>query len=198
MDDDYDQPHTPHVRQRASFYAVLVVAPTQPLARSTVYRRTVGGAGRRAAPTAPSGGKSKTITLPKLPGSDAAASVTNTVTAFSAGAVGNMTAFTRRCDQQDQSCCQNRLPAPSAHPAAAEAAAVVLPVYALAPVPALDVPAPVLAGADKIQCYRWFGNELMSKITSTLARNCMNIKRESGDLRTASICGLKQMAMVSC
>jgi hypothetical protein len=66
------------------------VARTSPAAG-----RALGGtAGRASAPTAPSGGRSKTITLPRLPGSDAAASVTNTVTAMSAGAVGNLAAFT--------------------------------------------------------------------------------------------------------
>ena len=48
----------------------------------------------KAGPSAPSGGKSVTVTLPRLPGSDAAASVVNSVTAFSAGVVGNVASFT--------------------------------------------------------------------------------------------------------
>lgn len=54
---------------------------------------TIGGA-LKSGPTPPSGGKSTTITLPSLPGSDAAASVVNSVTAFSEGVVGNVASFT--------------------------------------------------------------------------------------------------------
>ena len=62
---------------------------------------TIGSAGRSMGgsvakgTSAPSGGnQSRTITLPNLPGSNAAASVIGTVQAFSAGVVGNLTSFT--------------------------------------------------------------------------------------------------------
>jgi hypothetical protein len=57
---------------------------------STVGGSVMGG----SMPSMPSGGRSQTLSLPRLPGSDAAASVVNTVTAFSAGAVGNLATFT--------------------------------------------------------------------------------------------------------
>lgn len=95
MDRDYD------TRTRRTFGSGPVYMPywwwrADPgIPRTTASTRSVGGAaGRGSLPTPPSGGKSKTITLPKLPGSDAAASLTNTVTAMSAGAVGNLSAFT--------------------------------------------------------------------------------------------------------
>jgi len=95
MDRDYD------TRTRRTFGSGPVFMPywwwraDPAIPRTTTSSRTVGGTiGRGSAPTPPSGGKSKTITLPKLPGSDAAASLTNTVTAMSAGAVGNLTTFT--------------------------------------------------------------------------------------------------------
>ena len=64
----------------------------------TIGRTTSTVAGTPKVSTAPSrpsgGGKSVTVTLPQLPGSQAAASVVNTVQAFSAGAVGNLLGFT--------------------------------------------------------------------------------------------------------
>lgn len=50
--------------------------------------------GRVSAPSAPSGGKSTTINLPRLPGADAAASVIGTVQGFSSKVVGDITSFT--------------------------------------------------------------------------------------------------------
>ncbi len=95
MDNDYD------TRTRRTFGSGPVFMPywwwrADPgIPRTSASTRTIGGAtGRGSLPTAPSGGKSRTITLPKLPGSDAAASLTNTVTAMSAGAVGNLGSFT--------------------------------------------------------------------------------------------------------
>jgi hypothetical protein len=95
MDKDYDQ------RTRRMFGTGPAYMPywwwrTDPtINRTSTTTRTVGGAGARSSKSsAPSGGKSKTITLPRLPGSKAAASVTNTVSAFSAGVVGNMATFT--------------------------------------------------------------------------------------------------------
>jgi hypothetical protein len=94
MDRDYDG------RTRRMFGNGPVYMPSwwwraDPTISRTATARTMGGAvGRGSLPTAPSGGKSTTITLPKLPGSDAAASLTNTVTAMSAGAVGNIATFT--------------------------------------------------------------------------------------------------------
>lgn len=96
MDRDYD------TRTRRMFGSGPVYMPYWWWRADPTISRTSTSAGRAAggtisrggAPSAPSGGKSKTITLPKLPGSDAAASVTNTVTAMSAGAVGNIASFT--------------------------------------------------------------------------------------------------------
>jgi len=96
MDKDYDG------RTRRTFGSGPVFMPywwwrADPTIRrpTTSTGRSIGGAvSRSSKPSVPSGGKSKTITLPKLPGSDAAASLTNTVTAMSAGAVGNLTTFT--------------------------------------------------------------------------------------------------------
>jgi len=95
LDQDYDK------RTRRMFGGGPVFMPhwwwraDPTIGRSSAGRRVGGSAARGAKPSIPSGSKSKTITLPRLPGSDAAASVTNTVTAFSAGAVGNLTSFTR-------------------------------------------------------------------------------------------------------
>ena len=94
MDRDYDG------RTRRMFGSGPVYMPSwwwraDPSISRTTTARTAGGTiSRGSQPSAPSGGKSTTITLPKLPGSDAAASLTNTVTAMSAGAVGNIATFT--------------------------------------------------------------------------------------------------------
>ena len=89
LDKDYDQ------RTRRTFGTGPVFMPgwwyrADPTIRGT----TAGNIGSGSMPKMPSGGKSQTITLPSLPGSDAAASVVNTVTAFSTGAVGNVASFT--------------------------------------------------------------------------------------------------------
>jgi hypothetical protein len=90
LDKDYD------TRTRRTFGTGPVFMPTwwwraDPTIRTA--GRTVGSAGKSA--SAPSGGgKSTTITLPSLPGSNAAASVIGTVQAFSAGVVGNIANFT--------------------------------------------------------------------------------------------------------
>ena len=95
MDQDYDK------RTRRMFGGGPVFMPhwwwraDPTISRSSTGRRVGGSVVRGSKSSIPSGGKSKTISLPRLPGSDAAASVTNTVTAFSAGAVGNLTSFTR-------------------------------------------------------------------------------------------------------
>lgn len=93
LDRDYDQ------RTRRVFGSGPVFMPwwwwraDPTISRST--GRAVGGTVAGASkPSLPTGGKSKTITLPRLPGSDAAASVTNTVSAFSAGVVGKLSTFT--------------------------------------------------------------------------------------------------------
>ena len=96
MDSDYDS------RTRRTFgrgpvympYWWWRADPTVGRTTSSTGRSMGSAATRGSAPSMPSGGKSKTITLPKLPGSDAAASLTNTVTAMSAGAVGNVATFT--------------------------------------------------------------------------------------------------------
>lgn len=93
LDKDYDQ------RTRRTFGSGPVFMPiwwyrADPTIRGTTGASIGGLASGTSAPRMPSGGKSQTITLPKLPGSDAAASVVNTVTAFSTGAVGNLTTFT--------------------------------------------------------------------------------------------------------
>ncbi|HAL17806.1 MAG TPA: hypothetical protein DCP32_14005 [Anaerolineaceae bacterium] len=58
--------------------------------------RTSGGGGMAAAslPSMPSTGQGGSINLPKLPGSDFAASMVNGAQAFSASVVGNLTTFT--------------------------------------------------------------------------------------------------------
>lgn len=94
LDKNYDQ------RTRTMFGTGPVFMPywwwrADPTINRSSTGRTVGGAAARgSAPSIPSGGKSKTITLPQLPGSKAAASLSNTVTAFSAGVVGNLASFT--------------------------------------------------------------------------------------------------------
>ena len=90
LDKDYD------TRTQRTFGTGPVFMPTwwwraDPTIRTA--GRTVGSAGKAA--SAPSGGgKSTTVTLPSLPGSNAAASVIGTVQAFSAGVVGNIASFT--------------------------------------------------------------------------------------------------------
>ena len=91
MDQEYDQ------RTRRVFGSGPMIMPwwwwradpkVRPVSR-------VGGASRVSTATIrPSGSKSTTINLPSLPGSNAAASVVNTVQAFSAGVVGNIAGFT--------------------------------------------------------------------------------------------------------
>ena len=91
LDKDYDQ------RTRRVFGSGPVFMPVWWWrADPTIGRTTTGGIGKTTSRTSsiPSAGRSKTVTLPKLPGSDAAASVVNTVSAFSAGVVGNVAAFT--------------------------------------------------------------------------------------------------------
>jgi len=108
LDQDYDQ------RTRRMFGGGQVFMPywwwrADPnISRSSTSRSVGGSAARGSKSSIPSGGRSKTITLPRLPGSDAAASVTNTVTAFSAGAVGNLTSFTKGVTNKT-----NPLPKPS-------------------------------------------------------------------------------------
>ena len=93
LDKDYDQ------RTRRSFGTGPVFMPywwyrADPTIRGTTASTIGGSVATGSMPRMPSGGKSQTITLPRLPGSDAAASVVNTVTAFSTGAVGNVASFT--------------------------------------------------------------------------------------------------------
>lgn len=89
LDNDYDQ------RTRRTFGTGPVFMPGWWYrADPTIRGATAGTSGTSSMPRMPSGGKSQTITLPRLPGSDAAASVVNTVTAFSTGAVGSMASFT--------------------------------------------------------------------------------------------------------
>ncbi|MCJ7626639.1 MAG: hypothetical protein MUO76_24360, partial [Anaerolineaceae bacterium] len=94
LDKDYD------TRTRRMFGPGPVYMPywwwrADPTINRSSAGRTVGGAAARgSALSVPSGGRSKTITLPQLPGSKAAASLSNTVTAFSAGVVGNLASFT--------------------------------------------------------------------------------------------------------
>jgi len=94
LDKDYDQ------RTRRVFGSGPVFMPywwwraDPTISRSSTGRSVGGSVTRGAKPSVPSGGKSRTVTLPSLPGSNAAASVTNTVTAFSAGVVGKLTSFT--------------------------------------------------------------------------------------------------------
>jgi len=65
--------------------------PTVGRPATTIARSTA----RSSIPSAPgAGGKSTTLTLPSLPGANAAASVIGSVKAFSSGVVGNMASFT--------------------------------------------------------------------------------------------------------
>ncbi|MCD6577835.1 MAG: hypothetical protein J7K66_07515 [Anaerolineaceae bacterium] len=94
LDRNYDQ------RTRRMFGSGPVYMPywwwraDPTISRSATSRSVGSSATRGLKSSAPSVSKSKTITLPHLPGSNAAASLTNTVTAFSAGVVGNLTSFT--------------------------------------------------------------------------------------------------------
>jgi hypothetical protein len=89
LDKDYDQ------RTRRTFGTGPVFMPGWWYRADPTIRGTTGGSVIGSSmPSLPSGGKSQTMTLPRLPGSDAAASVVNTVTAFSTGTVGNLTTFT--------------------------------------------------------------------------------------------------------
>ena len=89
LDRDYDQ------RTRRVFGPGPVFMPMWWWRTDPAIGRTAGTV-RSGSKTSsiPSGGKSTTITLPKLPGANAAASVVNTVTAFSTGVVGSMASFT--------------------------------------------------------------------------------------------------------
>ena len=93
LDRDYDQ------RTRRVFGGGPVFMPYWWWrADPTIGRPSTTAAGRTAKtasiPSLPTGSKSKTITLPSLPGSNAAASVVNSVSAFSAGVIGNVSSFT--------------------------------------------------------------------------------------------------------
>lgn len=89
LDKDYD------TRTRRTFGTGPVFMPTWWWRADPTVRTTGRVAGTTSkAPSAPSGGKSTTVTLPSLPGSNAAASVIGTVQAFSAGVVGNIASFT--------------------------------------------------------------------------------------------------------
>lgn len=94
LDKDYDG------RTRRTFGSGPVFMPTwwwrtDPTIHSTgTAARTIGGAAARGVSAPSGGGKSTTVTLPSLPGSDAAASVIGSVQAFSAGVVGNLASFT--------------------------------------------------------------------------------------------------------
>jgi hypothetical protein len=91
LDKDYDS------RTRRVFGSGPVFMPgwwwrTDPSIGRTA---SMGAPVAKTSSSAPSGGsKSTTVTLPSLPGSDAAASVIGSVQAFSAGVVGNLAAFT--------------------------------------------------------------------------------------------------------
>jgi hypothetical protein len=103
LDRDYD------ARTRRTFGSGPVFMPYWWYrADPTISRPATTGGMLKSGPTAPSGGKSTTITLPRLPGSDAAASVVNSVTAFSAGVVGNVATFTGAVTNQT-----NPLPKPT-------------------------------------------------------------------------------------
>lgn len=95
LDKDYDG------RTRRTFGTGPVFMPswwwrTDPtISHAGTSARTMGGSVAKGSAAAPSGGgKSTTVTLPSLPGSDAAASVIGSVQAFSSGVVGNIAAFT--------------------------------------------------------------------------------------------------------
>ena len=89
LDKDYD------TRTRRTFGTGPVFMPTwwwraDPTIRTA--GRSMGTSSKSSVPSG--GGKSTTVTLPSLPGSNAAASVIGTVQAFSAGVVGNLASFT--------------------------------------------------------------------------------------------------------
>jgi len=93
LDEEYD------TRTRRAFGSGPVFMPWWWWRADPTIRTSTAGLGRSSKVSAPSsapsgGGKSVTVTLPKLPGSQAAASVVNTVQAFSAGAVGSLAGFT--------------------------------------------------------------------------------------------------------
>jgi len=88
LDRDYDQ------RTRRTFGTGPVFMPHWWWRADPSIGRTSTAGVPSARTSMPSGGKSTTLTLPSLPGSNAAASVVNTVSAFSAGAVGNLASFT--------------------------------------------------------------------------------------------------------
>ncbi len=88
LDREYD------TRTRRTFGTGPVFMPGWWYRADPTISRTATASTVKAGPSAPSGGKSVTVTLPRLPGSDAAASVVNSVTAFSAGVVGNVASFT--------------------------------------------------------------------------------------------------------
>jgi hypothetical protein len=87
LDRDYDQ------RTRRTFGTGPVFMPYW-WYRADPTLRSGGTAGTTMRAPSAGGGKSTTVTLPSLPGSNAAASVVNTVSAFSAGVLGNVTTFT--------------------------------------------------------------------------------------------------------
>lgn len=88
LDRDYDQ------RTRRTFGTGPVFMPHWWWRADPTIGRTSTVSAPSARPSVPSGGRSTTVTLPSLPGSNAAASVVNTVSALSAGVVGNLTSFT--------------------------------------------------------------------------------------------------------
>ena len=87
LDRDYDQ------RTRRTFGTGPVFMPHW-WYRADPAIRGAGTSGTTARAPSPGGGKSTTVTLPSLPGSNAAASVVNTVSAFSTGVLGNVASFT--------------------------------------------------------------------------------------------------------
>ena len=91
LDRDFD------TRTRRTFGTGPVYMPYWWYRADPTLSRTSKGSVRtqaKSSPTPPSGGRSTTVTLPKLPGADAAASVINSVAAFSSGVVGNLATFT--------------------------------------------------------------------------------------------------------
>ncbi len=89
LDKDYDE------RTRRTFGTGPVWMPWWWWrADPTISRPSAGLPRTSGAPSMPSGGKSTTINLPRLPGADAAASVVGTVQAFSSKVVGNLNSFT--------------------------------------------------------------------------------------------------------
>ncbi len=90
LDKDYDS------RTRQTFGSGPVFMPYWWWRTDPTVGRTMGGSVARSSASTPSAGgnRSTTVTLPSLPGSDAAASVIGSVQAFSTGVVGNIAAFT--------------------------------------------------------------------------------------------------------